>query len=63
MIKYFISQMTYSPYLTSLEEIENSKIERGQKIEQYFWEKNDDPLKMEKKLKKKHLGWCFTTRF
>ena len=55
--------MAYSPYLTSLEEIENSKIERGQKIEQYFWEKNDDPLKMKKKLKKKHLGWCFTTRF
>ena len=44
--------MAYSPYLTSLEEIENSKIERGQKTEQYFWEKNDDLLKMEKKLKK-----------
>ena len=33
----------------SLEEIENFKIEQGQKIEQCFWQKKDELLKMEKK--------------
>ena len=47
----------------SLEEIENFKIEEGQKIEQCFWQKKDELLKMEKKALKKHLDWSFTTRF
>ena len=32
-----------------MKEIENFKSEQGQKIENYFWQKKDELLKMEKK--------------
>ena len=47
---YFPNGILPLPYgHLSLEEIENFKIEQDQKIEQYFWQKKDELLKIEKK--------------